>query len=352
MAETPSHTAARHSLHERDHARAQRRAVARGAVAALLYISACHGAAGQGITLRYAQAYSALRSIFALPLLVAEREGFFVREGLNFSMLPVPGGGERLVAALHDGSADICHVATPFLVQAVLKGSDAVAIAAEFNNPVYSLVAKPEIRTYADLKGKLLGVAAENGSITLSIRKLLALNGLGRDDFRARFVDGTSARLDCLTAGDCDAVPLGQPQDFVAMRRGYRLLGFSTDAVPDYLYTVTAARRPWAEANRDALVRYVRALAAAFGFIRDPANHPKVVRTIVETTGFAEGNAELTLGLYFEPDRGVLPKAGEINLKGMEQVIAMMGEGGILAPPLPAAARFVDLQYLQDAGIQ
>src|SRR5262245_14797505 len=136
--------------------------------AALLLIFTAHGARSQAITLRYAQAYSAMQSIFALPILVAEREGYFVREGLNFSMLPVPGGGEKLIAALHDGTADICHVAMPFLIQAALKGSDAVAIAAEFNNPVYSLITKPEIKTYRDLKGKLIGVAAENGSITIS----------------------------------------------------------------------------------------------------------------------------------------------------------------------------------------
>lgn len=318
----------------------------------LVLICTAHGAFAQGIPLRYAQAYSAMQSIFALPILVAEREGYFVREGLNFSMLPVPGGGEKLVAALHDGSADICHVAAPFLIQAALKGSDAVAIAAEFNNPVYSLVAKPEIRSYADLKGKLLGVAAENGSITISIRKLLAQNGLRREDFTTRFVDGTSARLTCLTAGDCDAVPLGQPQDFVAMRRGYRLLGYSTDAVPHYLYTVTAVRRSWASANKDALVRYVRALSSAFQYIRDPKNRDAVTRTIVETTGFAEGNAQLTLGLYFEPDRGVVPKSGEISLKGMQQTIALMGEGGLLKTPLPKPEQFVDLQYLRAAGIK
>ena len=113
----------------------------RAIIAALLCFCACEGASAQAIPLRYGQAYSALRSIFALPLLVAEREGYFVREGLDFSMLPVPGGGERLIAALHDGTADISHVATPFLILAALAGSDAVAIAAEFNNPVYSLVA-------------------------------------------------------------------------------------------------------------------------------------------------------------------------------------------------------------------
>src|SRR5689334_9203914 len=276
------------------------------ATAAALTLSAAgHASAQQTVTLRYGQAFSALRSIFALPLLVAEREKFFAREGLNFEVVPITGGGEKLIEALHDNTADMTHVATAFMIQAALKGSDAVAIAAEFNNPVYSLIAKPEITTYADLKGKLVGVAAENGSITLSIRKLLALNGLRREDFRARFVDGTPARLECVMRGDCDAVPLGQPQDFVALRRGYQLLGLSTDAVPEYLYTVTAARRSWAEANRDTVVRYVRALSSAFKFIRDPAKHENVLKTIVETTGFAEANAKLTLALYFEPERGI-----------------------------------------------
>jgi ABC-type nitrate/sulfonate/bicarbonate transport system substrate-binding protein len=324
----------------------------RAILAALLCLCASQSAAGETIPLRYGQAYSALRSIFALPLLVAEREGYFVREGLDFSMLPVPGGGEKLIAALHDGTADISHVATPFLIQAALAGSDAVAIAAEFNNPIYSLIAKPENRTYDDLKRKLIGVAAETGSITIAIRKLLALNGLGKEDFRTRFVDGTPERLSCLTAGDCDAVPLGQPQDFVAMRRGFRLLGLSTEAVPEYLYTVTAARRSWADANKEAIVRYVRALSFAFKFIRDPAKRDQLIRTIVDTTGFAEANAKLTLALYFEPDRRVLPKLGEINVSGMEQAIALMGEGGILKAPLPRAERFVDLQYLQAAGVQ
>jgi hypothetical protein len=30
----------------------------------------------------------------------------------------------------------------------------------------------------------------------------------------------------------------------------------------------------------------------------------------------------------------------------------MLGESGVIKPPLPGAERFVDLQYLQAAGIQ
>jgi hypothetical protein len=76
------------------------------------------------------------------------------------------------------------------------------------------------------------------------------------------------------------------------------------------------------------------------------------VKTIVDTTGFAEENAKLTLELYFEPERNVLPQAGEISIKGMEQVIALMAEGGILKKPLPLPEQFIDLRYLQAAGNQ
>ena len=55
--------------------------------AALLYMTFVPGAVGQTLTLRYGQAYSAARSIFSLPVAIAEREGFFAREGLNVHIL-------------------------------------------------------------------------------------------------------------------------------------------------------------------------------------------------------------------------------------------------------------------------
>lgn len=310
-------------------------------------------AAAQAIPLRYAQAYSAMRSIFSLPISIADRQGFFRREGLDFRVVvPLPGGADRMLDSLHDDTADVTHIATAFLIRAALNGSDAVAIAAEFNNPIYSLIARPEIKTVGDLKGRLIGLADEAGTITISTRKLLQKYALSDGDFRVKIIEGTPARFTCLRRGDCEAVPLGQPQDLLALDEGYRLLGLSTEVVPDFLYTVTAVRRPWAETHKESLVRYVRALGAAFTFIRDPAKRSSVIKTIVETTGSSEAIAKQTLGLYFEPERGVLPKKAEINLKGLEQVIAFMGEAGNLKSPLPVAERFVDLQYLHAAGIK
>jgi ABC-type nitrate/sulfonate/bicarbonate transport system substrate-binding protein len=325
----------------------------RTALAALLCIHASQGALAETLTLRYGQAYSAARSIFSLPVAVAEREGFFAREGLKVEILqPIPGGADHQITALHNDSVDLTHVATPFLIRAALGGSDAVAIAAEFNNPIYSLIAKPEIASVAALKGKLIALADEYGTITLSTRKLLALHGVQRGEFGARVIEGTSGRWACLRRGDCDAVVLGQPQDLIATEQGYRLLGASTEVVPDLLYTVTAARRSWAQANKDAVIRYVRALAAAFDFIRAPSNRDRVGRIVMQSTSSSEAIATRTLALFFEPERGVLPKRGEIDLKALDQVIAMLGEAGALKAPLPSSERFVDLQYLRAAGVQ
>lgn len=319
---------------------------------AVCLLAAGHCAAQPSpIRLRYGQTLSAVRSIFSLPVTVAQREGFFLREGLDFQLVvPIPGGADKMIDALHDDTVDITHVATPFLIRAALAGSDAVAIAAEFNNPIYSLVAGPDIKTYADLKGRLLGLADEAGSITVSTRKLLKAHGIEAKDFRFRTIDGTPSRFNCLTRGECAAVPLGQPQDLQALAQGYRLLGSSLEVMPELVYTVTAVRRSWAATHRDVLLRYVRALAASFAFIRDPARRKEVIQVIVQSNNVGSDIAARVLALYFEPERRVLPQRGEIDMKGLAEVITFMGEAGLLKTPLPAAGRFVDLQYLRAIG--
>jgi hypothetical protein len=86
--------------------------------------------------------------------------------------------------------------------------------------------------------------------------------------------------------------------------------------------------------------------------MRDPAVRDEVVRIILDTTGSSEEIARQTLSLYFEPERGVVPRQGEIDVEGFGEVIKVMGEAGELKPPLPPVERFIDLQYLKAAGLQ
>ena len=270
----------------------------------LMALSLAVSASAQNIALRYGQIPSSIKTVSALQFHLAQRKGWFAREGISLEMIPIDGGAANMVVALNKGTVEIARTATPYLIQDVLKGSDNVAILGETATPIYSLIAKPDINNFADLKGKTIGLSLAVDTISISTRKLMALNGIKEADFKVKELVGTPARADCLRKGECDAVPLGQPEDFQMMKQGYRRLGVSTDAMKNFQFIVSAVRRSWGEKNKDALVRYVRALASAYRYMRDPANRDEVVRVVIDSTGSSEEIARQTLALYFDPDRG------------------------------------------------
>jgi len=319
---------------------------------ASLFLTIPANAHGQTIKLRYGQIPSTLKTVSALQFHLAQQKGFFTREGIALEVLPIDGGAANMVLALSKGLVDVTRTATPYLVQDVLNGSENVAVFGETGTPIYSLIARPEIKEFADLKGKTIGLFLAVDTISISTRKLMALHGIKEGDFKVKELVGTPARSACLKKAECDAVPLGQPEDFLLLEEGYRRLGVSTEAMSNFQFIVGAVRRSWASQNKDALVRYARALASSYGYMRAAQNRDEVVRLIVETTGTSERIARQTLGLYFDPERGVFPKAGEIDVKGFDEVLRVMAEAGELKPPIPRAERFIDLQYLKAAGLQ
>jgi ABC-type nitrate/sulfonate/bicarbonate transport system substrate-binding protein len=304
------------------------------------------------ITLRYGQNAASAGSLSSLPLTVAERKGFLVREGINLEVVPILGGTDRIVAALDKGEIDTGKNATPYLIQAVLKGSDAVAIVAQTANPVYSLIARPEIKNFADLKGKVLGLSTPGDTITLSSVRLLAHRDVKASDFTAKAVVGTGARFDCLKSGECVAVPMGQPEDISAIKQGYRRLGYTYEAGADLIFNVDMTRRAWGEKNKETLRHFVRALATAYEFMNNPKNRAEVTSVVKDLLKVPEEIATEIFAHYMEPEKNVLPKRGELSIKAINQVLALMAEAGVVPTPVPPAERFVELQYLRAAGIR
>jgi ABC-type nitrate/sulfonate/bicarbonate transport system substrate-binding protein len=189
-------------------------------------------------------------------------------------------------------------------------------------------------------------------TISIASRMLLAKHGLKEPAFKTKELIGTPIRATCLSSGECDAVPLGQPDDIVFMQKGFRKLGDSLEVMPVLQFSIIAARRAWAAQNRDTVLRLARAFGAAYKFVADPANRDETSSFISEVTGATNDVARQMLIFYYEPYRGVLPRQAEINMDGMAKVIELLGQSGELTAPLPEASRFVDLQYLQAAGLQ
>src|SRR5262252_4797952 len=164
-------------------------------IAACLCIATTQTVAAESVTLRYGQIPSTLRSVSSLFLVIAQQQGFLAREDIKLDLVPIPGGTDKMIAALDRGAVDVTRTATPYLITAALAGSDAVAIAGETGNPIYSLIAKPEIKTFADLKGKVVGLSLAVDTISISMRKLMALKGLTEADYAVKELVGTPLRL-------------------------------------------------------------------------------------------------------------------------------------------------------------
>ena len=322
-------------------------------VAAVMCLDFLNAArAAEIITLRYGQNAASAGSLSSLPLTVAERKGFLVREGINLVVVPIPGGTDRIVAALDKGEIDAGKNATPYLIQAVLKGSDAVAIVAQTTNPVYSLIVRPEIKSFADLKGKVLGLSTPGDTITLSTVRLLSRKGINITDYQAKAVVGTNARFECLKSGECSGVPMGQPEDLGAIKQGFPRLAFTYEAGADLIFNVDMTRRAWGEKNQEQLVRMVRGFAASYAFMNDPKNRDEVTTILKDSLKVSDELARQLFAPYTEPDKNVLPKRGELDLKAFDRVLKLMGEVGAIPVPVAPAERFVDLRYLKAAGIQ
>jgi ABC-type nitrate/sulfonate/bicarbonate transport system substrate-binding protein len=308
------------------------------------------------VTLRYA--VDTERNINELSQRVAERQGFFAREGIKLDIhrYVTTGNRERDRTSLV-GSRDTFEMARMQLSvlmepEGRFKGMNYVAVEAVVNNPAYFLVARPEIKSFADLKGKTLTLPSPNDPISLTAHELLKMHGLADADVKIKDIAGSQPRVNCLKSGECAAASLSQPPVFAAFDNGAHTLGMHIETGQHLLYVIEMVNRAWGEMHADVIVRYIRATAAANRFIRDPANGDEVVKAAMEVTGQPENRAREMLAYFWDDKNDVLPRQGEIDLAKVNALMALYGKYGILPAPLPPSERFVDLRYLKMAGIQ
>jgi ABC-type nitrate/sulfonate/bicarbonate transport system substrate-binding protein len=295
------------------------------------------------------------RNINALSQVVAERQGFFAREGIKLQPVRFLTGadraGNRSAMVATRENFDMTRGQATFVIEEALKGSNYVAVAAVVNNPVYFMVARADIKSFADLKGKSLVEPSATDPITLTARRLMEMHGLEDGDVEIKYIGGSEPRVTCLRSGACAAGSLSQPAVFAAFDAGFHTLAMHIETGP-LLYVVEIVDRAWAEAHADVVVRYIRATAAATAFIHDARNRDDVVKAAMELTAQPENRAREMLSYVWDDKNHVLPRQGEIDMDALKAMIALHGRYGIWKDPLPAPERFVDLRYAKMAGIQ
>jgi NitT/TauT family transport system substrate-binding protein len=280
------------------------------------------------------------------PYLIAEQEGMLQKEGIE--MKRVLGGTTTATSqALVAGSTDMAQMNFVQLLSANMAGADLVAIAADTLVPIYALVVHPSIKSYADLKGKRLAVASPTDPLNYVMTRMLAANGLTPADYEMIGLGGTPTRLAAVEKGGVAGALVNQPSDFKAIASGLRSLGYSTDYVDNFQYTVTGVRRDWAQKNRPLVVRFLRAFVGACQFFYEPKNKEAVVRALMEKAKADRDEAEKTYNLFVQTKKSV-PRDGAVDLQGARIVGERWKEFGLQKPPPPVESA-IDMSYLAEA---
>jgi NitT/TauT family transport system substrate-binding protein len=167
------------------------------------------------------------RSLTELPTHLALKKGFFKSEGLDVKL--VQARSNILAAALASSSmAYLTSVTT--VLGAIMGGLQAKVIAGVTKNNPDFLMARPEIRSFAELKGKKLAVSGFGGASHQRLLIILTKAGLNPStDVTILSVGDARLRLEQLRAGAIDATVLTAPNNFMAERAGFRSLGSSSE---------------------------------------------------------------------------------------------------------------------------
>ena len=112
--------------------------------------------------------------VYSWPMYVADAHRLFEREGIDVKVT-VTGSSTQQLEKLVSGDYDIGLQQSDHVVRAVERGSDLFVFMGQALAPELTLVAAPQIKSFADLKGTVIAVDGARTGYALLLRKLLRL---------------------------------------------------------------------------------------------------------------------------------------------------------------------------------
>jgi len=286
------------------------------------------------------------RTIFYLPAWTAEKQGFFREAGIA-PQIEVYDAADRILTDLRAGSHQIGITSIENVIAESWKGSPLRIVAGSAQRPPHFIIAQPEIKSLADLKGKLIGVVSMQEGTTFFVKDIARKGGFDLADVRVQAVGGSPTRARLLKERKIDAGLQPYPLSYEAEAAGFSNLGPIADLVPDYQFTSVVVDETWARQNRPVLVAFLRALRRGTEYMfAHPDESAELGARELRTT---PANARRALADTVRMD--VLARDLTITDKSLMRVFDSVKSAGLL--PDDAAydrTKFVDESYLTESA--
>jgi ABC-type nitrate/sulfonate/bicarbonate transport system substrate-binding protein len=291
---------------------------------------------------------------FNWPSFVGQKEGFFERNGVNVTLQATPNSVAQMTG-LAEGKFDIAITAFDNIVAYVEgQGEAPIGAQSEFlafmgsDNGFLSLVAAPEFKKFADLKGKTLSVDARTTGYAFVLFDILRRNGLAEGDYKIEKVGGTVLRWDALREGRQSGTLLSAPFNLLASEQHFIELARAIKVIGPYQGNVAATRRSWARENRIKVIAFIRGYSQAIDWLYDRANREEAISILLNNVKMSPEIASRTYDELLDQKDGFFRKA-RVSTKGMRTVLALRSRYADPRKRLTDPSKYFDSTYYNAA---
>jgi len=188
-----------------------------------------------------------------------------------------------------------------------------------FKKPTFYVVARPDIKSAADLRNKTIGISSFGSDTDLSMKIFAASGKLDPEKDIKRIAAGsTSTRLQGLKAGSLDATTLSPPFNIYAEQMGLRVLAYVGDFLefPQSGFTVSDATL---KSKRELIKKLLRGTLRGLQF---------TLKNRAETVRFIARDYKLQEAVADKVYTSLLPAMSENGLasdRGLKVMVETLG---------------------------
>ena len=212
--------------------------------------------------------YGVTTSLQHLPIWVGKETGLFTKYGFDLEPIHVRGGA-LITMMIMSGTVPISGAGAESVVAARLEGGDVILIGCPSDTDVVQFVARPEIKTPADLKGKNSAVTRLGSTTHFYLRSALRHLGLDPDKDMTILQLGAGGEITAaMQSGRVAAAALPYRNTYPLIQMGWPVLVDLSTANFPYPSSCVASSRSFLKTNPAAVERFLKAYIEAIRVIK------------------------------------------------------------------------------------
>src|SRR5580765_302604 len=207
-------------------------------------------------------------SLQSVLMHIGKERGLFAKYGLTTETIYIPGGSIN-VQVLVSGNLDLSQLSGAPGVAANLEGADLIYFVGLLDKLNYQLIARPEIRSIEQLKGKKFGVSRFGSSADFGMRAMLKKVGVDPvKDATILQIGDEPSRVAAIKSGNIDGTVANAPFGIDAERLKLNVLADSVKMHIPFFNTGLLGSKRYLDKQEERVMNFLRAYLEAIKILK------------------------------------------------------------------------------------